>query len=363
MLCKRCGAKELKYFYLNQCRRCIHLRLDEMEVDKYCGDIELDMAYELSSYQKEVSKELLGFVQAGESVYLEAVCGAGKTEMCLELVSWCLSSGLRIGWAIPRRQVVLELGERLGNYFPGIKVVSVCGGFTDDVMGDLIICTTHQLFRYHSLFDVLIVDEPDAFPFAGNEMLEFMMNASCRGPIVYLSATLEGVPESFKRLNLSLRPSGKLLPEPIRVRSLFKVFEYLYLWRKESVLVFVPTRKLAWQVSRLLFCDHITSESKNRDEIIARFRRDGGFLVCTSVLERGVTFTDCFVIVLFSDHPVFSKSSLIQIAGRVGRGMNPLKGEVVFWERSLSDGVSLCCLEIGEHNKRARSVLSQLETL
>lgn len=332
--------------------------MDSLEEDRFMGEVELKMDYELTDYQKDVSKQLNQYVEQGDSVYLEAVCGAGKTEMCLELVMSCIESGLRIGWAIPRRQVVLELGERLSAYFPDIKVVSVCGGQTDIVMGDLIICTTHQLFRYHSYFDVLIVDEPDAFPFAGNKMLEFMMKASVRGPIVYLSATLDNVPSEFKRLNLSLRPSGKLLPEPECVRSFPYVLKKLWEWRNESVLVFVPTKKLAKKVSLLLFCRYITSESEDKEKVIEHFRAKGGYLVSTSVLERGVTFKDCFVIVLFADHPVFSKSSLIQIAGRVGRGMNPKKGEVIFWQNSLSDAVNLSCQEISEHNQRARSVLN-----
>lgn len=360
MVCVRCGASEAKYFYLGRCRRCIHLRMDTLEPSPFMGDGQVVMQYDLTPYQKIVSEELCALVDSGHDVYLEAVCGAGKTEMCLELIENSLAQGLRVGWAIPRRQVVLELGERLDQYFPGIKVVSVCGGNTDDVMGDLIVCTTHQLYRYHSYFDVLILDEPDAFPYFGNEMLEHMVNVSVRGPKVLLSATLEDVPESFSRLNLSLRPSGKVLPEPVLVRSLIDVVRTLWSWRKESVLVFVPTRKLALQVSVLLGCSFITSESEDKEAVLERFRSDGGFLVCTSVLERGVTFTDCFVVVLYAEHSVFSKSSLIQIAGRVGRGMNPKKGEVVFWLRRMCREVDLCCLEISQHNDRARSVLKEL---
>ena len=37
----------------------------------------------------------------------------------------------------------------------------VCGGHTEVTDGDLIICTTHQLYRYYRAFDLLILDEPD----------------------------------------------------------------------------------------------------------------------------------------------------------------------------------------------------------
>lgn len=42
-------------------------------------------------------------------------------------------------------------------------------------------------------------------------------------------------------------------------------------------------------------------------------------LLTTMILERGVTFERISVIVLGADHPVFTKSSLVQIAGRADR--------------------------------------------
>lgn len=360
MDCKRCGASESYYFHQGKCRRCIHFKIESLESSGFKGEVSLDLKYQLTPYQKKISGQLKNLVFEGKNVYLEAVCGAGKTEMCLELLEESLALGLRVCWAIPRRQVVLELSERLSEYFPGINVVPVCQGFTDLVLGDLIVCTTHQLYRYYRHFDLLILDEPDAFPFAGNTMLEFIMNASVRGPIVYLSATLDDIPKDFHKLNLSLRPSGHLLPEPKTIKSVLKLFQVLYKWRKESVLVFVPTRKMALHWSFILCCPYITSETEDKESLIERFRNKGGFLVTTSVLERGVTFKDVFVIVIHACHPVFNKSSLIQIAGRVGRGMHPKKGEVVFWVKSLSLELEDSLEEIKNHNRIAHSVLKAL---
>ena len=64
----------------------------------------------------------------------------------------------RVGIAIPRRQVVIEIGERMQKAFTRLRVVYVCGGHTDETEGDLIICTTHQLYRYPGYFDLLILD-------------------------------------------------------------------------------------------------------------------------------------------------------------------------------------------------------------
>lgn len=49
--------------------------------------------------------------------------------------------------------------------FKTLKVVPVCQGYTEITEGDLIVCTMHQLYRYHQAFDLLVMDEVDAFPY------------------------------------------------------------------------------------------------------------------------------------------------------------------------------------------------------
>lgn len=345
-VCRRCGADEPHYFYRSKCRRCIGLKVALEPERGYVQVDDMRIGFDLTLDQKEVSKRLIQKVNEGKNVYLEAVCGAGKTEMCYQLIKDSINSGLKIGWAIPRREVVMELYLRLSSVYPQLKVVRVCEGYTDDLFGDLIICTTHQLFRYYEYFDILIIDEPDAFPFHGDPMLQFIAGKATRHNLVYLSATYE--PEGdFEVLSLSSRPSGKPIPLPVVV-SFTKVILKLKEWQKESVLIFVPTKKMAKRVSLLLRCPMITSSSKNKESTISKFRTDKGYLVCTTILERGVTFKDCFVVVLFANHLVFNKASLVQIAGRVERGMNPKKGEVLFWGNGLE---VKACLEYIHHHR------------
>ena len=45
-------------------------------------------------------------------------------------------------------------------------------GFALKRDGDIVIFTTHQAFRYIGYFDVLIIDEVDAFPYKDNEQLK-----------------------------------------------------------------------------------------------------------------------------------------------------------------------------------------------
>ena len=105
-----------------------------------------------------MSDELCRCLEKGRNVLLEAVCGAGKTELVYEAIARELRKGHRVGFAIARRQVVLEIAQRLQEAFGRLKVVPVCQGYTRDVKGDIVVCTTHQLYRFTGYFDLLIID-------------------------------------------------------------------------------------------------------------------------------------------------------------------------------------------------------------
>lgn len=98
-----------------------------------------------------------------QSIYY-VPAGAGKTEITLESICWALSLGKKVGFAISRRQVVVEIAGRLKKNFPELSVIAVCEGFTEITDADLIVCTTHQLYRYAGCFDLLILDELEPFP-------------------------------------------------------------------------------------------------------------------------------------------------------------------------------------------------------
>jgi GntR family transcriptional regulator/MocR family aminotransferase len=70
------------------------------------------------------------------------------------------------------------------------------------------VLTTHQLYRYEKYFDVIIIDEVDAFPFKGNKLLETFLYRACKGNIVYMSSfsamLLPGIRISFMVLNKEL---------------------------------------------------------------------------------------------------------------------------------------------------------------
>lgn len=365
MQCPRCLNEDPRYFYLGSkgyyCRKCIGFKrvlLDEpldspiQEMNEELLDADYQLSFELTPKQKEISDKLAIMIDK-TSVLVYAACGSGKTEIVMQSIRKYLKQGLTVGYATPRRQVVIEIGKRMKEAFSKLKVSIVCEGFTNDVMGDLIICTTHQLYRYHQYFDLLILDEPDAFPYYGNDVLKGIVKTSCRKNIIYLTATPDDELKQLFTLQLFKRPHGKDIPVP-KVKCLPKSIAYIDLlfWLNDHkrALIFVPTIKKAKRLSYFLNVPNIHSQTLDKDDIIANFRnRHFPYLICTTILERGVTFSEIDVCIVNADHNVFSVASLIQIMGRIGRDINYPYGE----------GLMICF----HKSKKAQECIKQIEMM
>lgn len=343
MQCPRCLNEDDRYFYKGSkgyyCRKCIaygRILFDAHEPEYYYEEknlnAEIHLPFELTLHQQKISHAVAQNYNKNH-ILIWAACGAGKTEIVLEAIKKAIDQHQSVGIAIPRRQVVIEIGERLKRIFPNLDIIYVCEGYTQVTEGDIIVCTTHQLYRYRNRFDLLILDEPDAFPFKGNEVLHGIARTSCKGHIIALSATPDDSLKKYKTYTLFKRPHGFPLIEP-KILYLPKIFQFLYVsyWIKsrEKSLIFVPTRRQAKKIGELLQLPFITSLSENKEEIIQSFRNDRiKHLVCTTILERGVTFSNIHVLILQADHSVFDESSLIQITGRVGRDVKYPYGEAI----------------------------------
>lgn len=370
--CLRCDNEFEPYFYKGSkgwyCRKCINFCQESVKEDDLKEvDSEYHLSFKLTERQQEISNKLNELVSEGNSVLLEAVCGAGKTELVYKTISESLKKRKRVGFAISRRQVVLEIAARLREVFTGLKVVEVCQGYTDVLIGDLIVCTTHQLYRYYHYFDVLIIDEPDAFPFKGNDVLQaFSLNA-CKGQIIYLTATPddklmnEVYSGKLKYLYLSRRPSGKDLPVPkVIYAGEIVLFILLIYWIKKikdkPILVFVPTIKcgniLYYTFKNFDSCININSITADKEKLIDSFRK-GKVHVCfsTTVLERGITIKSVNVIIFKADHLVFDEASLIQSSGRVARGIIDTTGQCIFLAESRSKCIDDCLKRIKAANE------------
>lgn len=374
-ICPRCGNKDPRYIgYRNgkpYCRKCISLAGKSAVEIKHDRDIHLKLDYELSQLQKKVSSGVLENFKNHKDSLIKATTGAGKTELVFAAMEYALQKRLNVGFAIPRRDVVIDLYPRIKNSFPNARVTYVIGGHSKILEGDIVLLTTHQLYRYRDYFDLLIVDEIDAFPYRGNEMLDNFLCDSVRGNKIMLSATpseedIKKISQNGKVFYVNARYHRHPLPVPEFKKTtgsvILRCFKYLKGFSKEDkpVLVFCPTISLCSNLFNYLkfICpggELVNSEERYRNLRVERFKkRELKYLVTTSILERGITIDNLQVIVCFANHPLYKAEALIQIAGRVGRKVNHPEGKVIFIGEYMNDAIRTCIEEIRNTNEKAR---------
>lgn len=289
----------------------------------------------LTPAQRRAAQELVRWLcdlGAEREALLWAVCGAGKTAVARPLIEQALTGGWKVLYASPRRQVIRQVAEELPRT-------------------GLVLATTHQCLRYQEGFDLVVLDEPDAYPYRGQEWLQTGLKRAAKAGArwVYLTATPE--PQLLARVDagevrrvlLPQRFHGRPAPlpqlcTPAETSSLAEtrqqgvtalaaeIIRARLIGDGRRCLVFVPTVALSRQareeLARRLGVEvaAVHAASPDRDEVIAAFRRgEVSILVSTSVLERGVTFPSLDVLVLQADHPLLDRVSLLQMAGRAGR--------------------------------------------
>ena len=355
-ICPLCGNKDEKYIGYKKgvpyCRRCISFIGREAEENyDISEDISINIKYKLTKEQNRISNEILNNFKNKKNQLVYAVCGAGKTELVFKVIEYCFKNKLKVGFAVPRRDVVIELAKRFQSSYKNCNVIAVFGGNTTLIEADLICLTTHQLYRYDKYFDLLILDEIDAFPYNGDEVLYNFFKRSVKGNYVLMTATpTNELLEEYRSnknnclLTLFTRYHNKPIPIPqIKIRP-FLLFKLIFIIKKikqyqrenKPLLIFVPTIYDSKYLYNLLknFAKpgyFINSHSSDRKRIIEKFRKgEYSYLVTTAVLERGVTIKNLKIIIFMADNNIYNSSALIQISGRVGRVINYTEGEVIF---------------------------------
>lgn len=378
MECKRCGNTDVNYFYEGSkgiyCRKCVSFKRILLEDDINSLDFETGpnsseyaFEYNLTPLQEKISDSCLDCVLQGKDVLLKAVCGAGKTEIVVKTISYYLKRKLKVCYAISRKEVVIDLYARFKKIFSNANVVALYGGHHDKTTGDLIICTTHQLFRYYKTFDLLILDEVDAFPLANNiPLINISLNSS-RGPIIFSTATvnvfLDGIlkKRNYEKLELYVRPTYK----PLIIPKLFISFKFilcvylLYLLKnmQQQCIVFVSSKRLCtyfyYLFKNLVNCTYVYSDLDKRDENIKAFRnKKCQFIFSTTVLERGITIKDVNVIIVSFNQNVFDEGSLVQMLGRVGRNFNNPYGEAYILSNHKDIEIKKAINNLRENNEK-----------
>ena len=392
--CFRCGSMiDQKLWKLSEevlyCRACIQLgrirsdqKLYAIAQQDFEGQEMLNWKGTLTSYQQEVSDGLIKAVKEGKNALVHAVTGAGKTEMMYQVVATAIKSGQAVCIATPRIDVCIELYGRMKEDFS--CSISLLHGESDPYFrAPLVIATTHQLLKFYQAFDLLIIDEVDAFPFVDNPMLyKAAQNAIKKeGNTLYLTATSTDVldkkvkKKEIIRYSLPRRFHGNPLVVP-EIKWVSKMrekiekgripYELLKLIKKQRqthypLLIFVSEIELGQQFKENIKkyfpkekVGFVSSQTQDRLRIVEEFRnKEKTILVSTTILERGVTFPLVDVFVLESNHRLFTKSALVQISGRVGRSKERPTGQLLFLSDGITKEMKKAIKEIKQMNQEA----------
>lgn len=381
-VCPICGNEDEKYIGIRNgqpyCRLCLSFKGKQAEyIESKPKKTEYSLNYSLCKEQSTLSAELVKNFINGYNSFVHAVCGSGKTEIVLETIKYAITYGYKVGFAVPRRDVAVELCERFNNIFKKNKITLVYGGHTNCLYGDLIVLTTHQLYRYDCYFDLLIIDEVDAFPFKGNVVLNSFFNHAYKRNYIMMSATPDKdfiddfLNSGGKLLELNSRfhkyplpvPEIKIAPEPIMWIILLNVLNK-FIKENKQVFIFCPTISLCeetFDVLKIRFPhkgNSVHSKKENRETIISDFRnKKYMFLVTTAVLERGITVKDLQVIVFHAENSIYNRYNLVQIAGRVGRKADAPIGEVIYVANKSTKDMEESIRDIERSNKDLQNML------
>lgn len=363
--CARCGASSCTY-----CRKCIMMgRVSTCTpLVSWCGpntvypvrENVLAWQGELSPAQQRASEAVTRAIDHDKEFIVWAVCGAGKTEVLFSGFERALQKGMNVCLASPRTDVILELAPRFRDAFPETELIALYGGSEDrGKQAQLVLSTTHQLLRYKDAFDLIVIDEVDAFPFDTDDMLPYAVEKAKKpnATTVYLTATPDRTAKArFQRgelpgVRIPRRYHGHPLPVPKLVwcgnwQKLLRKYKLPAIVRDwatrqcqkdKQAFLFAPSIEVMRRVTRLLQevdprIVGVHAADDERREKIERFRSgDVPIIVTTTILERGVTVANVDVAVFGANDDVFTERALVQMAGRAGRSAEAPDGDVTYF--------------------------------
>lgn len=382
--CARCGKIE---FY---CRKCLMMgRVSECtplvswvgpepELNRIAKP--LHWGGQLSAGQAAASHRVMEAVENSSELLVWAVAGAGKTEVLFAGIAQALSTGKRVCVATPRTDVVLELAPRFKKVFPDIKIAALYGGSEGrHEYAQLTIATTHQLLRFYRAFDVMIVDEVDAFPYSIDETLQYAVQQSRKleSSVIYLTATPKKQWQKECRLGkrnyvtIPARYHRHPLPLPEfvwsgnwekhlgkgKLSTPIKKWVESRLSSGKQALIFAPKITAMDKILTILrqlhpLIESVHAEDPDRKEKVMKFRnKEIPILLTTTILERGVTIPNIEVAVIGAEDRIFTESALVQIAGRAGRSAEYPTGDVTFFHYGKTEAMLSARSQIVMMNK------------
>ncbi len=391
--CKKCLSKHL------YCRVCIEMnRILACESLYYWHDQSIEFKHlkksnywqgKLTKNQEYGANQSINALENKTDLLIWAVTGSGKTELVFPVITEALKKGMRICIASPRTDVVKEFRLRIDSVFKKTSIAALYSG-SDELQNNaqIIVTTNHQLLRFKRTFDLLIIDEVDAYPYASDSRLKEITKRSrkIQGTTIYLTATPNQALKIIPTVFIPKRYHGQPLIIPQIKYSYFLKkqlseqklpSDFINILKKREkpkrqLLIFVPTvqlsKDLKEEIINLLMEFKLINKKEevatvhaaddNRNEKVIAFREHKLYcLITTTILERGVTFPSVDVIVVQADNEIFNSAALVQISGRAGRSPNDPKGDVYFMVNNNTRAIKECLKDIKHMNKLAKELI------
>lgn len=368
-ICQRCLSTDVRTFTCYHgscayCRNCLYLGrvcrcdfLEERNITTPLETTELTMPFELAPNQTRVANQLLTWWDERKTGLVHAVCGAGKTEMTFPVIERVVNEGKRVLIVSPRKDVAIEWVERLEQAFT-VPVTRRYGGGEKDSIGMIAVATAPLLLNLRDVFDYVLVDESDAFPFAFDVSLWRTIYRVGKGVFVFITATPTMWQKMVSTVHLSRRYHGFDLPVPTLVKqSDEQIFDFCRRHAEKPRLLFVPTKPHLERYRETLedagfTCRMVSAETEERTDALHWLQETKGIVLATSIWERGMTVRDVQVGVIESEHQLFSTRGLIQMAGRAGRKPDAPTGGVCFFYGERTFRQDLAIRAIQKANRR-----------
>lgn len=390
LLCHRCQNSNRHLFYtyysehfnenVTYCLNCVHLGamtnrtpLRAIDIESTTDRCHYALKFELSGTQRIASDAIVEATAVNKNVLLNAVTGSGKTEITFAAIQAARQAGKRVAFIAPRIDVVKEVYMRLREAFNDTRIDLKYDGVKIEFEHQFLVATVQQLYNYKAHFDLIIVDETDAFPLTTDDVLMRTIThaATDNHSIIFMTATPSKRMMRFlgrhETISITKRYHGHPLAVPethwmniikdIRkgkpTNHLIHLLESI-IQSERKVLVFVPEIELM-HVLEVILSPHFANITSVYSGDDARYTKvesmresQINILLTTTILERGVTFPYLDVIVIGADYYDFS--SLMQICGRVGRKIEDPHGHIYFFGEFNTLGIKKTIRTIKELN-------------
>ena len=307
--------------------------------------------------------------------------GYGKTEVAIRAAFKAVMDGKQVAFLVPTtilaEQHYKNLVKRFSDFPVKIDMVSrfrttkqqkatlqaLKEGNVDILIG------THRLVSKDIVFKdlgLLIVDEEQRFGVAQKEKIKSIkknvdvltLSATPIPRTLHMSLTgvrdisvIETPPEErFPIQTYVLEQNDQLIRDAI-LREVAREGQVYFVYnRVESI------QGMANYISELVpeckvgVIHGQMTEKELEAEMIKFMQKEYDVLVCTTLLERGITIPSVQVVVFKGNHSVFTTASLIQIFGRVGRSFKDPKGEGICLCQFSNQSIKDCVYQISKMN-------------